>query len=80
MYSVKFPKELERLLYDKLKARTFDIGKKVKIIVDEEEEKIELKAIEGGLKKNEDVYLIDHMWTFKYRDAEKTLRENSDLL
>ena len=32
------------------------------------------------LKKNEDVFLVDHAWTFKQRDAEKTLRENDKLL
>jgi len=52
MYAVKFPKQLERSLYDKLKGKVFDIGKKVKIVVDEEEEKIELKAIANGLKEN----------------------------
>jgi len=45
-------------------------------MVNEEEEKIELITQESGLKANEDVYLVDHAWTFKYRDAEKTLREN----
>lgn len=37
-------------------------------------------ATEQGMKASEDVYLIDHAWTFKYRDAEKTLRENDALL
>lgn len=48
--------------------------------MDEEQEKIELVASEQGIKADEDVYLIDHAWTFKYRDAEKTLRENESLL
>ena len=33
-----------------------------------------------NLKANEDVFLIDHSWTFKFREAEKTLRENTQLL
>lgn len=49
-------------------------------MVNEEEERIELTCQDHKIKKNEDVYLIDHMWTFKYRDAEPTLRENDALL
>lgn len=49
-------------------------------MVNEEEERYELICNESKLKANEDVYLIDHAWTFKYRDAEKTLRENDTLL
>jgi hypothetical protein len=26
------------------------------------------------LKKDEDVFLVDHAWTFKQRDADKVLR------
>lgn len=77
---MKFPKELEKKLYEKLTKQVFDIGKKVKIVVDQGQEKVELEVSEGDIKANEDVYLIDHLWTFKYRDAEKTLRENEQLL
>lgn len=42
LYAVQFPKGLERKLYEKLKNDTFDIGFKVKMMVDEEEEKIDL--------------------------------------
>lgn len=53
----------------------------MKIIVNDEEEKVDLVMNDGQkLTKNEDVYLIDHAWTFKYRDCEKTLRENEKLL
>ena len=80
LYAVKFPRDLERKLYDKLTNVAFDIGNKVKIMVNEEEERIELVCHGEKIKTNEDVYLIDHAWTFKYRDAEKTLRENEVLL
>jgi hypothetical protein len=63
-----------------LKEEIFDIGFKVKIIVNNEDERIDLVTGDSGLKTNEDVFLIDHAWTFKYRDAEKTLRENEKLL
>ena len=48
--------------------------------MNEEEEKVDLISHMDKLKKEEDVYLIDHAWTFKYRDAEKNLRENPKLL
>jgi len=77
---MQFPRELERKLYEKLKNDTFDIGFKVKLMVDEEEEKIDLQCCVPTLKKNEDVFLVDHAWTFKQRDADKVLRQNDKLL
>ena len=32
------------------------------------------------MKKNEDVFLVDHLWTFKQRDALKALQNNDKLL
>lgn len=52
----------------------------MKIIVDNEEDKIDLHCCAPTLKKDEDVYLVDHLWTFKQRDAEKVLRANEQLL
>lgn len=80
LYGIQFPKSLERKLYEKLKGEVFDIGFKVKIMVDEEEERSELQCQGGSLKKNEDVFLVDHLWTFKQRDAVKALRNNDKLL
>lgn len=81
LYGVQFPRSLERKLYDKLKQEAvFDIGFKVKIMVDNDEEKVELQCAVPLLKKDEDVYLVDHLWTFKQREAEKTLRTNDKLL
>lgn len=40
---------------------------------------MDLICSDKTLKKEEDVYLIDHSWTFKIREAEKTLRENDKL-
>ena len=74
LYGIQFPKALERKLFDKLRNEVFDIGTKVKIMVDEEEERTELQCQGGGsLKKEEDVYLVDHLWTFKQREAVKAL-------
>lgn len=49
-------------------------------MVDHEEEKVDLQCACPQLKANEDVFLVDHAWTFKQRDAEKTLRQNDKLL
>ena len=80
LYAIQFPKDLEHKLFAKLKEEIFDIGFKVKIIVDNEEERVDLICNTKELKANEDVFLIDHCWTFKYREAEKTLRTNDKLL
>jgi hypothetical protein len=49
-------------------------------MINEEEDKIDLQCAAKEIKKDEDVYLIDHLWTFKQRDAEKVLRTNESLL
>jgi hypothetical protein len=74
LYAVQFPRELEKKLFEKLKNDTFDIGFKVKMMVDEEEQRIDLQCCVPKLKKNEDVFLVDHAWTFKQRDADKVIR------
>jgi tubulin--tyrosine ligase-like protein 12 len=79
LYAVKFPEQLEKSLFEKLTHESFDIGSKVKIIANEEEESIHLQCL-VPFKQDEDVYLIDHAWTFKLRDAENSLRENEGLL
>lgn len=80
LYGIQFPKSLERKLFDKLKQEIFDIGFKVKIMVDNEDDRIDLQCQAPTLMKDEDVYLVDHLWTFKQRDAEKVLRTNEQLL
>lgn len=80
LYAIQFPPSLYPSLYEKLKKEIFDIGFKVKIMVDPEEDKIDLTCACPKLKKEEDAFLIDHLWTFKQRDAEKNLRSNEQLL
>lgn len=80
LYGIQFPKSLERSLFEKLKQEAFDIGFKVKIVVDQEEDTVDLQCTVPQLKKDEDVFLVDHLWTFKQRDAEKLLRSNEQLL
>ena len=81
LYAIQFPPSLHQKLYDKLKQEVFDIGFKVKLIVNQQDEHVDLVcSVSNGLKANEDVYLVDHAWTWKYREAEKTLRNNANLL
>ena len=76
--SVDFPKALYTRLYQKLKADTFDIGTKVKIIIDKDNEKMMCTPTEN-LSANEDVYLVDHAWTFRYYEAYEMLKANKKL-
>lgn len=55
------------------------MGSKVHIMEDQGQEIRYLESTKE-FKKNEEVYLIDHAWTFKYRECERTLRENDSLL
>jgi len=48
------------------------------MIVDEEEGRIYLRATKD-MEEAEDVFLVDHAWTFKQRQALKVLRENEKL-
>ena len=51
------------------------------MVVDKDQESIYLQALASGIKKDEGVWLIDHLWSFKYGQAlstlttDKTLRE-----
>jgi tubulin--tyrosine ligase-like protein 12 len=80
LYGIRFPKTLERKLFDKLRQEVFDIGFKVKIMVDQEEDRVDLQCAAATLKKDEDVFLVDHLWTFKQRDVLKVLKTNDKLL
>lgn len=59
------PETLHRQLFAKLRFEDFDISKSVKIILDEEEERVHMMATRD-LKKHEAVYLIDHAWSFNF--------------
>ena len=49
------------------------------MIIDEDDDKLYLRTIKD-MKKAEDVFLVDHAWTFKHRTAYKDLNENEKLL
>ena len=77
--SINLPEPLHRTLWRKLKFEELDISSVCKIILDEESEKVNLMA-NKDIKKDSDVYLIDHAWTFRYEDASQTLLANEALL
>lgn len=76
--AVGFPRALHSRLYQKLKNEEFDIGTKVKLIIDKDSEKIMVSST-SKMEKEEDVFLVDHAWTFKYYDAYNMLKENKKL-
>jgi tubulin--tyrosine ligase-like protein 12 len=72
------PEPLHRRLYSKLKFNDFDINEKVQLIIDEDDDKMYLRAIKD-MKANEDVFLVDHAWTFKQRGIYQCLKDNEKL-
>jgi tubulin--tyrosine ligase-like protein 12 len=79
MKAMDLPPTLHRRLFNKVKFADFDIGEKVQIVVDEDDEKVYLRAIHD-LEKHQDVFLVDHAWTFKHRTAYENLTTNEKLL
>lgn len=78
MEAIGFPKNLHSSLYKKLTNEEYDIGTKVKIVIDKDNEKMMVTPI-VKLDAEEDVYLIDHAWTFRYYEAYEMLKENKKL-
>jgi tubulin--tyrosine ligase-like protein 12 len=78
MEAIGFPLNLHMRLYQKLRNEDFDIGTKVKIIIDKDNEKMMVTPT-LRLDAEEDVYLIDHAWTFRYYEAYEMLKENKKL-
>lgn len=77
--AIKLPESLHRKLFQKVKFEDFDIAKIAKIILDQDQERVNLMATKA-LQKESDVYLIDHAWSFTYQDAAETLLQNETLL
>ena len=73
------PETLHRRIFAKLKFNDFDFGERVQMIIDEDDDQMYLRTIKD-LNAAEDVYLVDHAWTFKHRTAMKDLRSNEKLV
>jgi hypothetical protein len=66
-------------LFLKLKFADFDLAKAVKIILNQDEDKVDLMMTKN-LEKNSDIFLFDHAWSFRYQDAFDTLISNPSLV
>jgi hypothetical protein len=72
------PEPLHRRLFSKLKFNDFDVGQNVSLMLDEENMRMYVRATKD-LNANEDVFLVDHAWTFKQRGIYQCLKENEKL-
>jgi tubulin--tyrosine ligase-like protein 12 len=78
LVAMGLPEPLHRRLFSKLRFNDFDINEFVQLILDEENDRMYLRATKD-LKANEDVFLVDHAWTFKQRGIYQCLKENEKL-
>ena len=67
------PVELVESLYHKLQKGVYDAGDYVEITDNEETESYEVKA-KNEIKKNSNLFIVDHALTFKYNDLRKALK------
>ena len=74
-----YPQSLERRLFAKLKFEDYDLGEKVQMMFDEDDDRMYLRTL-NEMKKDGDVFLVDHAWTFKQRTIYKNLKDNEKLL
>ena len=70
---IAFPESLHRQLFQKASFEDFDIGSIAKIIIDETKDRTELICTKE-VKKESQVYLFDHAWTFRFQDGVNTLK------
>lgn len=77
------PSHLWPQLYSKLKDDVFDSGAAFSLAKlegeDEEDSAQRVLVCNHDLKAGEDVWLVDHAWTFKYREARAQLEANDSL-
>ena len=79
LVAMGLPEPLHRRLFSKLKFNDFDINEKVQLIIDEDDDRMYLRATKD-MKAEEDVFLVDHAWTFKQRGIYQCLKENEKLM
>lgn len=73
------PVELVETLYRKLQKGIYDAGQYLQIVDNEEAETYEVKA-KSPIKKQSNLFLVDHALTFKYNDLRKALKQNPQLI
>eukprot|EP01107_Rhizomastix_libera_P000963 TRINITY_DN11799_c0_g1_i2.p1 TRINITY_DN11799_c0_g1~~TRINITY_DN11799_c0_g1_i2.p1 ORF type:complete len:1030 (-),score=262.54 TRINITY_DN11799_c0_g1_i2:30-3119(-) len=77
------PQSLWKKLYSKIINETFDVGNSfqlAKIVYDDESKPSQLRLVSSvDIQKEEDIFLIDHAWTFTPDTSKKQLEENCEL-
>lgn len=66
LYGMNFPKELGEKLFYKLKYEIFDSARFFEVLDNQQEERFQVNA-KLNMKKEFEVFLVDHCWTFKIR-------------
>jgi hypothetical protein len=66
LYGMNFPKELGEKLFYKLKHEIFDSTRFFEVLDNQQEERFQVNA-KLNMKKDFEVFLVDHCWTFKIR-------------
>lgn len=75
---IKITKDMIRLLYNKLTHQTFDSGNFLQLMEDPNDKCFRLMAT-NDIKADQDVFLVDHCFSFRYRDLRNTLMDNEPL-
>lgn len=75
----QFPVELIEQLYEKLGNDTYDAGDSFKIMDNNDRETFEVHSTRA-LKKHADVFLVDHVMTFRYPEFREMLEAKPALL
>jgi len=79
LYGMNFPKELVEKLYFKLKYEAFDSGNYFDVL-DNQDESMYVCQAKAFMKKNQEVFLVDHIWTFKHRQMNSYFTNYPDLM
>ena len=72
------PRSLFKKVFTKCKFEDFDIGEKVQMLLDEGDARMYLRTLKE-LKAEDDLWLVDHVWTFKQRVIYQQLCESEKL-
>ena len=79
LFGMNFPKSLCEKLFFKLKNEIFDAGRFFEIIDNQPEDRMMLKA-KQPIKKDLEVFLVDHCWTFKIRQFNDFCEKYPDVI
>lgn len=79
--AIQFPKQLIPRLYEKLAGEVFDAGAHLGVSEDPHTRERRVVCVsEAGLEPEQDVFLVDHAWTFSPESYREQLRDIPGLL